>query len=80
MDRFSSFKKTNDTVVKGASLKEVVSSPNLLANKKRSRKTNDINVKNVDQDIFDYVDSTGISMSTFVRMAIREKKDRDSSD
>jgi len=45
--------------------------------KKSSRKTNDINVKNVDQDIFDYVDSTGIPMTTFARMAMREKMERD---
>ena len=44
---------------------------------RKDRKTNDINVKNVDKDIFDYVASTGIPMTTFAKMAMREKMDRD---
>lgn len=44
---------------------------------RKDRKTNDINVKNVDQDIFDYVASTGIPMTTFAKMAMREKMERD---
>ena len=44
---------------------------------KRPRKTNDINVKNVNQDIFDYVTLTGITMTAFAKMAMREKIERD---
>ena len=44
---------------------------------KKTRKTNDINVKNVDKEIFDYVALTGITMTAFAKMAMREKMERD---
>ena len=49
----------------------------MIEKRKRTRKTNDINVKNVNQDIFDYVEKTGIPMTTFAKMAMREKMERD---
>lgn len=44
---------------------------------KRIRKKNDINVKDIDDSVFDYVKSTGIPMNTFVKMALDEKIERD---
>ncbi len=46
-----------------------------MADKKEGR---NLNVKNVDSDDYKYIESTGIPISQFVRMAIKEKRDRDS--
>ena len=37
----------------------------------------DINVKDIGSELYDYIKSTGIPISTFTRMALREKMDRD---
>ena len=46
-----------------------------MADKKEGR---NLNVKNVDADDYEYIESTGIPISKFVRMAIKEKRKRDS--
>ena len=43
----------------------------------KKRKTKDLNIKKVDIEVFDYVESIGIPMSSFVRIAIKEKIERD---
>lgn len=68
MDRFAKLNDSNSKVGKGATVKEVV----------KKKVPSDINVKNIDPDIYVYIQSTGIPISTFVRMALKEKMDRDS--
>jgi len=46
-----------------------------MAEKKKGR---DINVKNIDEDDYKYIESTEIPISAFVRTAIKEKRARDS--
>lgn len=69
-DRFEKFNKANNQVSVGVTAKEVT---------KKKRKNTDINVKEIGDDLYSYIESTGISISKFVRMAIKEKMDRDST-
>jgi len=72
-NRFDRFKEDKN-VADGATVSEVTDAK---ATKKRKRKSDAISVGGIDRDIFDYVESTGIPMTNFVRMALREKMDRD---
>ena len=45
---------------------------------KKKRKNNDINVKDIGEKLYDDIVKTNIPISTFVRIALQEKVDRDS--
>lgn len=50
----------------------------MASTKKKPRKNNDISVKDIGKELYDYIESTNIPISTFVRLALQEKRAKDS--
>jgi len=44
---------------------------------KKERKNTNISVKEIGDELYDYIKSTNIPIAAFVRLALKEKMDRD---